>query len=135
MDPSDYGVLSDSRVLLNFRNFTRKIRWSSQHPLFYWALWIFPFLLLAFIKDEKGSGQRITLSAIGTIFKNKNFLWFMVMVLIISIPHRMNDALLGLYLNKLGATDSMVAGHGPLRHALKFRYSPTSIGTYIVITN
>ncbi|WP_261301888.1 MFS transporter [Paenibacillus andongensis] len=78
-------------------------------PYFYWALWIFPFLLLAFIKDEKGSGQRITLSTIGTIFKNKNFLWFMVMVLMISIPHRMNDALLGLYLNKLGATDSMVS--------------------------
>ncbi|MGO4275601.1 MFS transporter, partial [Paenibacillus sp. TAF58] len=78
-------------------------------PYFYWALWIFPFLLLAFVKDEKGSGQRITLSAIGAIFKNKSFLWFMVMVLMISIPHRMNDALLGLYLNKLGATDSMVS--------------------------
>ncbi|BFT70528.1 MFS transporter [Paenibacillus sp. P36] len=78
-------------------------------PYFYWVLWIFPFLLLAFIKDEKSSGQRITLSAISIIFKSKSFLWFMLMILIISIPHRMNDALLGLYLNKLGATDSMVS--------------------------
>ncbi|SDO26927.1 MFS transporter, PPP family, 3-phenylpropionic acid transporter [Paenibacillus sp. yr247] len=78
-------------------------------PYFYWVLWIFPFLLLAFIKDEKGSGQRITLSAISVIFKNKSFLWFMLMILIISIPHRMNDALLGLYLNKLGASDAMVS--------------------------
>ncbi|NHW36735.1 MFS transporter [Paenibacillus aceris] len=78
-------------------------------PYFYWVLWIFPFLFLAFIKDEKSSGQRITLSAIGIIFKSKSFLWFMLMILIISIPHRMNDALLGLYLNKLGATDAMVS--------------------------
>lgn len=78
-------------------------------PYFYWVLWIFPFLLLAFIKDEKSSGQRITLNAISIIFKSKNFLWFMLMILIISIPHRMNDALLGLYLNKLGATDAMVS--------------------------
>ncbi|TXK86053.1 MFS transporter [Paenibacillus sp. N3.4] len=78
-------------------------------PYFYWVLWIFPFLLLAFIKDEKGSGERITLKTISVIFKNKGFLWFMVMILIVSIPHRMNDALLGLYLSKLGATDSMVS--------------------------
>ncbi|NRF90762.1 MFS transporter [Paenibacillus frigoriresistens] len=97
------GVALVSGLLLNELGGVANI------PYFYWALWIFPFLLLAFIKDEKGSGQRITLSAIGTIFKNKNFLWFMIMVLIISIPHRMNDALLGLYLNKLGATDSMVS--------------------------
>lgn len=78
-------------------------------PYFYWVLWIFPFILLAFIKDEKSSGQRITFQAIGIIFKSRSFLWFMLMVLVISIPHRMNDALLGLYLNKLGATDAMVS--------------------------
>ncbi|MDD9265694.1 MFS transporter [Paenibacillus sp. GCM10023248] len=82
----------------------------SRIPYFYWVLWIFPFVLLAFIKDEHSSGQqRITLNAIGIIFRSKSFLWFMLMVLIISIPHRMNDALLGLYLNKLGATDAMVS--------------------------
>src|SRR5262249_1720613 len=37
------------------------------------------------------------------------FLWFLLMVLIISIPHRMNDALLGLYMSDLGATDAMVS--------------------------
>ncbi|GGI45463.1 putative transporter YwbF [Paenibacillus marchantiophytorum] len=104
-----WGSIGFSSVALVSGLLLDKLGGVSSIPYFYWVLWIFPFLLLAFIKDEKSTGQRITLSAISIIFKNKSFLWFMLMILLISIPHRMNDALLGLYLSKLGATDAMVS--------------------------
>ncbi|MFD0698589.1 MFS transporter [Paenibacillus sp. GCM10027628] len=104
-----WGSIGFSSVALISGLLLEQLGGVARIPYFYWALWIFPFILLAFIKDEKGSGQRISLGAIGIIFKNKGFLWFMFMVLMISIPHRMNDALLGLYLSHLGASDSMVS--------------------------
>ncbi|NOV00804.1 MFS transporter [Paenibacillus sp. LMG 31457] len=104
-----WGSIGFSSVALISGLLLDKLGGVAKIPYFYWVLWIFPFLLLAFIKDEKSTGQRITFNAIGIIFKSKSFLWFMLMILVISIPHRMNDALLGLYLNKLGATDAMVS--------------------------
>ncbi|MFD0678126.1 MULTISPECIES: MFS transporter [unclassified Paenibacillus] len=79
-----------------------------QHiPLLYWSIWVLPLVLLIFLKDEKGSGQRITASAVLSIVKNKQFLWFLVLVFILIVPHRMNDGLLVLHLKDLGASDSM----------------------------
>ncbi|MBD0381130.1 MFS transporter [Paenibacillus sedimenti] len=104
-----WGSIGFSGVALISGLLLEELGGVSRIPYFYWALWIFPFILLAFIKDEAGSGQRITLGTISSIFSNKSFLWFLFMVLLISIPHRMNDALLGLYLSDLGASDSMVS--------------------------
>jgi len=74
----------------------------------YWAIWILPFILLIFLKDEKGSGQRISFKAVVSVAKNKPFLWFLVLVCFMMIPHRMHDGLFVLYLKDLGATDAMV---------------------------
>ncbi|WP_079908615.1 MFS transporter [Paenibacillus sp. 32352] len=76
-------------------------------PWLYWSLWILPFALLYFLKDDKGSGQRISLSALSSVLQNRLFLWFLFLVFILMVPHRMNDGLFVLYLKDLGASDSM----------------------------
>ena len=95
----------------NFRSFPRRIRWGSQHSIFLLGFMDLPISTACIY--QRREGQRGTANNIKynrVLFsKIKTSLWFMVMVLMISIPHRMNDALLGLYLNKLGATDSMVS--------------------------
>ncbi|WP_282936727.1 MFS transporter [Paenibacillus sp. RC67] len=79
-----------------------------QHiPMLYWSIWVLPFVLLLFLKDDKGSGSRISFSAFTSVLKNRLFLWFLFLVFILMVPHRMNDGLLVLYLKDLGASDSM----------------------------
>jgi PPP family 3-phenylpropionic acid transporter len=75
--------------------------------VFYWVLWILPLGLLVFLKDEKGSGQRISLSAVTSITKNGSFLWFLLLIFLLMVPHRMNDVLFVLYLKDMGSSDSM----------------------------
>jgi PPP family 3-phenylpropionic acid transporter len=77
-------------------------------PYLYWATWIVPLLLLIPLRDEPAGGERMSLKTMGQIGRNKAFLWFLVLVLIISVPHRMNDVLLGLYMKQRGASDNMV---------------------------
>jgi PPP family 3-phenylpropionic acid transporter len=80
----------------------------SRIPYLYWIIWIVPLALLFYLKDEPSNGERITLQTLSFIGKNKAFLWFLAMVFVISVPHRMNDVMLGLYMKQLGATDSMI---------------------------
>jgi PPP family 3-phenylpropionic acid transporter len=74
----------------------------------YWVVWIPALTCLFFLKDEPSNGRQITISAIHSLAKNKMFIWFLLMVFIIMIPHRMNDNFFGLHLSGLGASDSMV---------------------------
>jgi MFS transporter, PPP family, 3-phenylpropionic acid transporter len=74
----------------------------------YWTLWIIPLLLLFKLKDEKGGGPRISLKSLQVVTKNRQFLWFLLMVLILMIPHRMNDGLFTFYLNERGGSDMLI---------------------------
>jgi PPP family 3-phenylpropionic acid transporter len=75
----------------------------------YWTVWIIPFLLLIFLKDQKSEvTTRVTLQAVLTLIKNYPLLWFMLIVFIIMIPHRMNDSLLGVYMQDIGASAQMI---------------------------
>ncbi|MCS7460160.1 MFS transporter [Paenibacillus doosanensis] len=76
-------------------------------PWLYWSVWVLPFALLLFLKDDKGSGQRISFTAVTSVLKNGPFLWFLFLVFVLTVPHRMNDGLFVLYLKDLGASDSM----------------------------
>lgn len=76
-------------------------------PWLYWSIWILPLILLLFLKDDKGSGQRISIAGLTSVLKNGPFLWFLLLIFLLMIPHRMNDGLLVLYLKDLGAADSM----------------------------
>jgi MFS transporter, PPP family, 3-phenylpropionic acid transporter len=74
----------------------------------YWTLWIIPLLLLFKLQDEKGGGPRISLKSLQVVTKNRQFLWFLLMVLILMIPHRMNDGLFTFYLNQNGGSDMLI---------------------------
>ncbi|PZE20967.1 MFS transporter [Paenibacillus xerothermodurans] len=75
--------------------------------VWYWLIWLLPLVLLIFLKDEKASGPQISLAALTSVVRNKPFLWFLLLVFIMMVPHRMNDALFVLYLKDLGSSDSL----------------------------
>ncbi|MFC5447730.1 MFS transporter [Paenibacillus aestuarii] len=85
-------------------------QWLGIHSLslIFWATWIVPLLLLFKLRDEPASGERMSLQSLMPILKNKSFLWFLLLVFIISVPHRMHDVMFSLYLSKAGGSDAMV---------------------------
>lgn len=80
----------------------------SSLSIIFWAAWIIPMLLLLKLRDEPVEGERMTLQSIKPIFKNKSFLWFLVLVFIVSVPHRMHDVMFSLYLMEAGGSNTMV---------------------------
>jgi PPP family 3-phenylpropionic acid transporter len=74
----------------------------------YWGIWVFPLSLLFFLHDIKASTRPITLRSLSLVTKNRSFLWFLLLVFIMMLPHRMNDSFLGLYMTQLGASEQMV---------------------------
>lgn len=80
----------------------------SSLSLIFWATWAVPLVLLLKLRDEPASGERMSLQSLKPILKNKSFLWFLLLVFIISVPHRMHDVMFSLYLTEAGGSDSMV---------------------------
>ncbi|MED4602483.1 MFS transporter [Paenibacillus validus] len=75
----------------------------------YWTIWVLPMLLLLLLRDEKGKGDAVvSLRAFGSMLRNKQFIWFLFLIFLIMVPHRMNDSLFALYLKDLGGSDVMV---------------------------
>jgi MFS transporter, PPP family, 3-phenylpropionic acid transporter len=79
----------------------------SSLPYLYWSIWLLPLVLIVTLKDEKGPGQRISMEQLLSVLRNKEFLWFLLLVFLITVPHRMNDGLFSLYLQDHGGTDTM----------------------------
>lgn len=72
---------------------------------------LFIILLSTFmIQDAPKSPVNISLQSVGQLLTNRRFLWFMFLALLIYIPHRMNDNLMGIYMSGLGASKEDV-GH------------------------
>jgi MFS transporter, PPP family, 3-phenylpropionic acid transporter len=76
--------------------------------LFYYALIIFAIFALFFVQDTKLSSAPINKSSVKKLFKNKEFVIFLAVAALAGIPHRLNDSILGLYLNELGATKGQI---------------------------
>ncbi|MBP1154759.1 MULTISPECIES: MFS transporter [unclassified Paenibacillus] len=76
-------------------------------PYLYWSIWLLPLLLLLFLKDERSAAPRVSLRSFTSLFRNVHFLWFLLLVFLLTIPHRMNDVMFVLYLKDLGATNTM----------------------------
>jgi len=74
----------------------------------YWGIWVSPFLLICFLKDVKTTVPPVTFRTLTSVMRNGPFLWFLLFVLIMTLPHRMNDFFLGLYMSDLGASEQMV---------------------------
>ncbi|WP_367749717.1 MFS transporter [Ammoniphilus sp. 3BR4] len=77
-------------------------------PFVYYGIWVFPMLLLLFMRNDSGSGRGISLSGLRMILKNTPFLWFLCLVFLLTVPHRMNDAMFALYLKDAGGDNALV---------------------------
>ncbi len=62
-----------------------------------------------FLRDgRQKSATPISLYSVLKLLKNKEYLWFLLLSLILFTTHRMNDSLLTVYLSDLGASESHV---------------------------
>jgi PPP family 3-phenylpropionic acid transporter len=69
---------------------------------------ILALLLALCLKDARRSQGKIEFSGIFRIIGSRRFLWFLFLVMTMSIAHRMNDGFLALYLRQLGAPDTII---------------------------
>ncbi|GGF94513.1 MFS transporter [Paenibacillus abyssi] len=68
----------------------------------------FAIIAALLLKDTKATPVPVNLAALGKLFMKPRLLWFLLVVLIISIPHRMNDSMLAIYLSELGASETQL---------------------------
>ncbi|MEX2461856.1 MAG: MFS transporter [Paenibacillaceae bacterium] len=66
-------------------------------------------LLLSFsLKDSRTSIRKIEFSEIFQILMSRKLIIFLLLILVLAIAHRTNDAFLSLYLHELGASQSLI---------------------------
>ncbi|CAM4208833.1 MFS transporter [Paenibacillus alkaliterrae] len=63
-------------------------------------------LIAISLKDSLSTPVPVDFKALGKLFMQPKLLWFLALIMTVSIPHRMNDILLALYLSELGASES-----------------------------
>jgi MFS transporter, PPP family, 3-phenylpropionic acid transporter len=61
-----------------------------------------------FLKDTTVSSKKITLNGLRRLFQHHDYVRFLVLVLVLSIPHRINDGFLGVYVQSLGGSTKLV---------------------------
>lgn len=84
-------------------------KWGIQYLYFIWLpIFVLTIVSICKIKNSARKAPPITHEGLIKLLKKPLFLWFLCIVLLIAIPHRMNDSLLGLYMVELGATESQV---------------------------
>ncbi|MFC0469873.1 MFS transporter [Halalkalibacter kiskunsagensis] len=66
------------------------------------------FLLAIKLTDINLTDKKATLFTALKIGREPKFLWFLVLALLITIPHRTNDHYLGIYIVELGGSESLI---------------------------
>ena len=74
----------------------------------FWAFWVFPLILIWFFRDQQAAARPISLRSLKEAV-NREFVWLLVIVAILSTSHRANDSMLPLYIKSLGGTEQMVS--------------------------
>ncbi len=64
--------------------------------------------LTVFIKDYQGQARKIDFSGFLKLIRQKNVILFFLIILTLSIPHRMYEGFLAVSMRQLGASDSLV---------------------------
>ncbi|MFC0472751.1 MFS transporter [Halalkalibacter kiskunsagensis] len=59
---------------------------------------------LAFLKDGTASTTPVNIRSVGEVLKNRVFITFLLLCLMVIIPHRINDMMIVIHLESLGAT-------------------------------
>ncbi|OXL83045.1 MFS transporter [Paenibacillus sp. SSG-1] len=72
------------------------------------AIGLVSFVITLFMPDAPVSGKPVTLSSLKHFLSSKETLLFLILIFISSIPARMNDTYLGVYIKELGGTASLV---------------------------
>ncbi|WP_163873023.1 MFS transporter [Paenibacillus favisporus] len=72
------------------------------------AIGLISFVITLFMPDAPVSGKPVTLSSLKHFLSSKETLLFLILVFISSIPARMNDTYLGVYIKELGGKASLV---------------------------
>ncbi|MEC0370441.1 MFS transporter [Paenibacillus chibensis] len=72
------------------------------------GLGIISLLVTFFMPDAPVSGKPVTIQSLKNFLSNKETLLFLVLVFISSIPARMNDTFLGLYIKDLGGKPNLL---------------------------
>ncbi|OZB98261.1 MFS transporter [Paenibacillus sp. XY044] len=72
------------------------------------AIGLVSFVITLFMPDAPVAGKPVTLSSLKHFLSSKETLLFLILVFISSIPARMNDTYLGVYIKELGGTASLV---------------------------
>lgn len=66
------------------------------------------FLIALSLRDRVATTERFQAKQFLMIIRSRSFLWFMLLILLVSIAHRVNEAFLGIYMTELGASSSLV---------------------------
>ncbi|UYO03374.1 MFS transporter [Paenibacillus sp. PSB04] len=72
------------------------------------AIGLISFVITLFMPDAPVSGKPVTLSSLKHFLSSRETLLFLILVFISSIPARMNDTYLGVYIKELGGKASLV---------------------------
>ncbi|SHN09210.1 MFS transporter [Gracilibacillus kekensis] len=74
----------------------------------FWVLILLLISLTLFLKDNNHSADPVSLTGVKEVLSNKNFMLFLFLCFLVMIPHRMNDTMLVLHLENLGATTFLI---------------------------
>ncbi|HEY4553846.1 MAG TPA: MFS transporter [Bacillaceae bacterium] len=74
----------------------------------YAGIMILSIAISFLLADSSGKKTPVSLDAIKGTLKNPYYTLFLGAALLLSIPHRMNDSLLGLYMSELGASEGQI---------------------------
>ncbi|OUM94031.1 MAG: hypothetical protein A9Z00_00130 [Thermobacillus sp. ZCTH02-B1] len=72
------------------------------------AIGVLAILAALQLRESKVTPKPVDLKALGRLFSRPRLLWLLFIVLIIGIPHRMNDSMLSLHLKELGSPESVI---------------------------
>jgi len=102
-----YGALGYAVVSL-FTGFTMSYFGAHSLAILFVAIAAISFLVLWKMPDAPVSGKPLTIKSLKHFLSNKETLLFLALVFICSIPARMNDTFLGVYILELGGSTALV---------------------------
>jgi len=77
-----------------------------------WMVYAVIILLSIFasfwVRDTKASTTPVNFKALRKVMTQPKLLWFLFLILLLAIPNRMNDSMLGIYLSDLHATETQL---------------------------
>jgi MFS transporter, PPP family, 3-phenylpropionic acid transporter len=82
------------------------LQWINIERLFipFLIITAFTIIVVSFLKDRTSSTTPVNIKSVGEVLKNRIFITFLLLCLLVIIPHRVNDMMIVIHLESLGAT-------------------------------